>query len=623
MISTSAKWKTFSQDSSIFRPSGTLVGQTTLLLDADDFMMGTLSFTDSISDPGMVTLGGVISNSVSFTLNNTTGKFDSFDFKGAELALEFTAEFSDGTSETIQRGIYTLERPKTMGYTIQLTGYDFMDKLNKYFLNDIGGSDITYPIAAKTLIEGLCTNCGVSYDFSNWSLANPNIEEFEYDESCTQRQVISWVLQTLGGYARINNIGEMECKPFNIETNPANIYAVSKIKNQTVGLDDITVTGVRAFAYNTVDEFDFDTAGSGGYILSITDNPLITANNMTAVATQAWNAINGLRFHSFEANVFGDPSYEAGDTVTITDYLSNTYTTLITDMTYQIGSQRLTCDCETPEENALETVNPTTQTIMGATQAAYDYVKAKKISADYVSAGTLTGAVIAKNLTMEGGSIDIETSSATTDHINLDYYDDNTGLYERTGVRSGGFQLQGQNPKTFNPGDSYKRAGVGMVGDADPGGNPHASLYVTTDDSGTASTLFEVNTVSNGTITIRDNPLADFVISEGSSGNWTWRKWYNGDLEYWYRETKSNVAITSSSGAGYYATITNGLSYPTAFKNGTYPVVQWTVQCADGYGWVAPAYNYTNAYTGGAYIYSFSSVTKSFTYNIYAKGRWK
>ena len=114
----------------------------------------------------------------------------------------------------------------------------------------------------------------------------------------------------------------------------------------------------------------------------------------------------------------------------------------------------------------------------------------------------------------------------------------------------------------------------------------------------------------------------DYVIDEGTASGWTYRKWKNGDYECWYRETKSNVAITSASGSGYYAKVTDGLSFPITFV-GSYPVVQWTVQCADGYGWIAPAYNYTYSYSGGAYIYSFTSVTKSFTFDIYAKGKWK
>lgn len=619
MINTSAKWKAYSLDSGIFHPSGTLVGNTTLTLEESDFMMGTITVNDAISDPDMLTFGSVITNSVNFTLNNTTGKFDGFDFKGAVLTLSFTANFSDGTSETIQRGVYTLEKPRTMGYTIQLTGYDYMDKLNKYFLGYIGDTQITYPIAAKTLVQGMCSNCGVSYDFTDWDMANPNIDVFEYDESCTCRQVVSWVLQTLGGYARINHNGVMECKAFTIDDSSA--YSLTKVKNNTVGLEDITVTGIRAFAYNTVDEFDFSTAGTGGYILSISENPMISSDNTSAVATRVWNVINGLHFHSFEASTYGDPSIEPGDTVTIEDYLGNEYTTFITSITYCIGDQRITCDCETPEENDLETVSPTTQTIKGATQAAYDYVKAKKISADYVSSGTLEGSVIAKNLTMEGGSLNIQTDSSETNIIDL-IYDDESGYIDETRVRSGGVTVESGTP--VEPGSSWVRNELRMWGSHVAGQDLSSVLLEVsrqTDDMATPYTVFSAN--SNGSVYIKDDPVDDFVIAHGTSGNWTWRKWHSGIMEEWYRETRSSVAITTRSGGGYYAVVTNGMSYPVAFLNGTYPVVQWSVQCDGGYGWIAPAYNYTNAYTGGAYIYSFSSVTKSFTYNIYAIGRWK
>lgn len=421
MIQTSQKWKDYAQDGSIFHINAVVGNQT--LTDAD-FMEGSLRFTDAVSGNSEITLGSVITNSFSATLNNTTGKFNNFNWN-QELTLKFYPDYTP--VEMIQRGIYRLEKPRTTGNTIQITGYDRMDLTNKYYIEVIGNpqTPITFPIKARALVEGLCAYCGVP--FGSWNLANPDIEKFEYDESCTCRQVIAWTLQTLGGYARINNLGRMDCKPvavigwevlenyeggvFQTWNQPSSIsggtiqpwtavanvdggrisvsdaLSLYKIKQTSVGMDDIEITGIRAYKYNTVDEFEFDTAGSDGYILGLSDNPLIT--DTAAVANRVWESVKGFKMRPFNCTTFGDPSIEAGDAVVVQDYLGNLYQSVVTNINYSIGDQRLSFECASQEANALETANPTTQIIKGATYAAYDYLLAKKITADVLNAGVL------------------------------------------------------------------------------------------------------------------------------------------------------------------------------------------------------------------------------------------
>lgn len=536
MISTSAQWKAFAKNGGVFRAVAEINYPETGyydLLDTDDIMLGGVSVYDSICGDGAISVGSVVTNKIELKLNNTTGKFTDAFFRGAWLRLYFCADYSDTPAdpfwgdEYIDRGVYRLENPQTVGSTIMVTGYDSMDLLNRYFTNeDENGNPISYPILASDLFDTIMNVCG---NAGFWQLADFYIDEFEYDETCTFRQVLSWMLQVAGGYARCNEYGQCIAKPL---IPSSSIYQIERqtIKDQSIGLETLAVTGVTAYVYNTVDEFDFATAGADGYVIAISDNPLITSANMQAVADRVWQAITGLQFHAFSINCIGDPAIEAGDQVAINSYSGSVFTTMVTDLTYQVGSERIACEAEPPEEAELQMANAQTQTVYGAIQAAYDYVRAKGVSADYITDGTMSG------------DIDIDTSG-------------------------------------------------------------------------------DIST--SGVFSIGGNAVDDFVIAHGTSGNWTWRKWHSGIMEEWYRETKSSVAITSRSGSGYFATVTNGMSYPVAFLSGTYPAVQWSVQCDGGYGWIAPAYNYTNAYTGGAYIYSFSSVTKSFTYNIYAIGRWK
>lgn len=466
MITTSQAWKDYSRDVGIFHIKAVIDNGTQMTLTDEDFMQGSVNITDSISGMSDFTVGAVITNSFNATLNNFSGKFNNYNLAGARISVQFGIIFDDESEEWIDRGIYTLEKPTSLGSTIKVVGYDDMDKLNRYYIGkDADFNDITFPIPADDLAEILCDYCGVT--FGDWELSTDNVAEFEYDESTTCRQVLSWIMQAWGGYARINPQGTLDCKKFNqnawtlgVEMDGGSInpwggadtvnggvidpwsaitdydggenghidFTLSKIKSLNVYVEDIAVTGIRAYAYNTVDEFQFDTVGTGGYVLAIQDNPLVTDNTL-AVATRVYNATKDLKFRPFDASIIGDPSIEAGDIIALQDYLGNAHVSLITSLTYSVNSaERLECNAKTPEEADLETANPQTSVIKGATMASYDYILAKKISADYIAAGTIEAAVIAKNFTMDGGKIQVTTDDGENDVITLNYNGRETAL---------------------------------------------------------------------------------------------------------------------------------------------------------------------------------------------------
>lgn len=465
MIATSSAWKEYIKDSSVFHVKATMTGGSTLQLTDSDFMMGSVSFTDSMSGMNEIALGAVVTNTFNATLNNNDGKFDNWDW--TEIEVWFGIEVN-GSEEWIKRGKYTIDRPSSIGNTIKIECYDYMDKLNTYYSLV---TDITYPLEASRVVYYMCQYCGVDYDFAGttgWQFSssfNVNTAFADLnDEATTCRQVLSWILQTMGGYARINpTTGYLECKKWNIGTfdegddidggtfnpwsvvedidggtmNPWSVvtdynggfiasedYTLEKVKQQTIMIDDITVTGVRAFTYNTVDEFDFATAGSGGYILAIQDNPLVgsgVGNDKQTIANRAWANLEGVQARPFNATIFGDPSIEAGDRIGLMDKRGQ-YVSTITSLTFTLGGDmRVSCDLETPDRNSLQTANPTTSAIKGAVTAAYDYITAKKISADYITAGTIEAAVIAKNFTMDGGSINVHTQGKDDNVIELDW----------------------------------------------------------------------------------------------------------------------------------------------------------------------------------------------------------
>lgn len=436
---------------------------TTLTLTDEDFMFGTVKVTDATSSSNTFDIGAVITNTFECTLNNYEGKFDGFDFDGAVMTIEFGVVYADDTEEWIQRGVYRVDKPDSLGSTIQVKAFDYMDKLNRYY-----ALPVTYPINAKTLVENMCTFCGVSYDNDFWDCAsNPSIAAFEFNESITCRAVLNWICQICGVYARVNNEGKMTVKWYhrswgdsddlnggdfwaNADTadggtiNPWSVVAdysggeygsdwiASQVKSITVGIDNITITGIRAYQYNTVDEFHFAEAGNSGYILKLENNPLITADNLTTVANRVYSAVGGMAIQPFKASIYGDPSMEAGDSITLQDYRGRYYNSYITNLTFSIsGVCEVSLGATTPNEKELEFTNPSTGVIQGATRAAYDYISARKIDGYIINAGTLNVSTFDQETTEEvetangqittisGGGISVHENGDTSNEVTI------------------------------------------------------------------------------------------------------------------------------------------------------------------------------------------------------------
>lgn len=112
---------------------------------------------------------------------------------------------------------------------------------------------------------------------------------------------------------------------------------------------------------------------------------------------------------------------------------------------------------------------------------------------------------------------------------------------------------------------------------------------------------------------------ADYVIQQGTSNGWTFKKWASGDYECWYAGTATNVAVTTGWGGLYYGSMAS-VDFPITFT--AIPSVQQTIEAANGGAWAAPVQS-TTAKAGSVYLYRPTSSTVSVTQHIYAKGKWK
>lgn len=116
---------------------------------------------------------------------------------------------------------------------------------------------------------------------------------------------------------------------------------------------------------------------------------------------------------------------------------------------------------------------------------------------------------------------------------------------------------------------------------------------------------------------------SDYVVEQGTSGIWTYRKWNSGISECWGTSTRSNVAMGQwGSTVLYYGTITAD-SWPSNLFTSA-PNANMFARVSGGNGWLTQTTNMTASTTGTRYVIGVSNTTLS-AVNIvtHAIGRWK
>lgn len=121
---------------------------------------------------------------------------------------------------------------------------------------------------------------------------------------------------------------------------------------------------------------------------------------------------------------------------------------------------------------------------------------------------------------------------------------------------------------------------------------------------------------------IQGSPMADYVVEQGTSGIWIYRKWASGIAECW----GVTDAITQTTSTDWNVmtsnTATPSISYPFTFKNS--PVVSPSVHIHDGNFWLV---TYGAGSTTKTPTYQIargkSSTTITFKLGFHVFGQWK
>lgn len=129
----------------------------------------------------------------------------------------------------------------------------------------------------------------------------------------------------------------------------------------------------------------------------------------------------------------------------------------------------------------------------------------------------------------------------------------------------------------------------------------------------------------NKGINFTNGVVADFVVEQGTSDIWEYRKWYSGKVECWGKWA-IGMYINNAWGSSLYYTKLDAHSFPAGLFASA-PKCQVTAECRGGetWAWLAMCGETTKDYTPSALFCSPTRIDTAVGFNIlyYAIGRWK
>ena len=121
---------------------------------------------------------------------------------------------------------------------------------------------------------------------------------------------------------------------------------------------------------------------------------------------------------------------------------------------------------------------------------------------------------------------------------------------------------------------------------------------------------------------INSGGSADYIVEQGTSGIWTYRKWASGVAECWGMHTYTNVPLTRQWGSGYIAPsgqAQGNEAYPFTF----YSQPHTAKDMAGFNGWIMNDSKGSTTHFPIYWLYSTSSGNRSADVHLYARGLWK
>lgn len=355
-----------------------LVSGNTLYLDSQhDFYVSGNKYDHSFSSE--FPIGEAVCKTITLGIDNHDDRYSEHDFDGAQIILYTEIDTTSNTVERLQEGVFTVMDALADDDIIEISASDNMHKADKTLQ-----STITYPATLQTIVNTICTECGLILGTPNFT--NRDFRVLAKPKEMTCREMLGNVAQIAGGNALIDYTGKLVIKSYELDR--VDIISGGMLDdtlsdsisggqfNETVediissgsfsehldylvlstyttapkvATDDVTITGV-SYTYTLNHKTHTAIYGTEGYVIKV-DNPLIYRRAQAGLEAIG-QFIVGKTFRPFSGNFSPNPAVEIMDTVYLYDRKGNLYQSFITSNTFNyLGNSELSNDVPLAEKN--------------------------------------------------------------------------------------------------------------------------------------------------------------------------------------------------------------------------------------------------------------------------------
>lgn len=406
----------------------TLKDDTVLTVGNDKIWSGGFEFEDASSPESTFQLGSAVINKFTLTLSNFEQEFSSYEFAEADVIIYVGVTVDEESQPAmVRRGTYIVNEASYEDPLITLDCYDAMYLFEKSYSK----SNCNYANSPTlmTILQEACSNCGVTLKsgttFTNQSLT---VNKSPNKNDTTFREVVSWIAQIAGCFARINVNGQLEFRQYDSSAlasvtsgtdggyfdsdspyssgdsvnggtfNPWNtggiadggtfaemhssnlpVNIITDVFSHKTSMKPVQFTGIRIAVKSTGESSIVNREfGTDGYMLGISDNPFITTSNVTTIGNSLWTYVQTLSFWKANVTHLANPLMEAGDVAVFWDRKGNKYPIFVTKTTFTSGEAQVTiCSAQDPARASSETPTQDTKIYVASEKVASEASEAR------------------------------------------------------------------------------------------------------------------------------------------------------------------------------------------------------------------------------------------------------
>lgn len=322
-----------------------------MIIDENNYLKDcTFEELRYVPDEGFI--GGTVAKRVTGNFNNVDS---SFSIQDREFELYLGVDLEDGTTEYIKYGTFIVQKPEDdqVNDNTSFEALDYMIKLNLPWVDRM-----TYPCTLKELFDDLVAQSGLSTKVTSFLNQDFIVENNQFEEGTTRRDVLKAIAQMAFNWARIDEdndiVMDFEKKDEVAETLTADNYYNFKKQDMYGPINVIVLRNSQVEGENITIRDEESIAQYGETELVISDNPFAYTQAKRAELIEAGRILFGLTYIPMSMDMIGYMYLNCKDKIKATNLNNETFETYLLNHTIEYAGT-ISDSMEAPAATKAET----------------------------------------------------------------------------------------------------------------------------------------------------------------------------------------------------------------------------------------------------------------------------